>query len=118
GWKAADRDEFLRPDPSLDGLAELRTPFRVGGRVTAGNSAGLTDGATASLLAAEEIAEELGLEPKMRLAAFAFAGVEPELMGIGPIPATRRVLEQTGLTLDDIGLFELNEPFAVQVLTW
>src|SRR6266702_4840677 len=118
GWKAADRDEFLRPDTSLDGLAELRTPFRVGGRVTAGNSAGLTDGATASFLAAEEIAEELGLEPKMRLAAFAFAGVEPELMGIGPIPATRRVLEQTGLTLDDVGLFELNEPFAVQVLTW
>src|SRR6266702_4285963 len=118
GWKAADRDEFLRPDTSLDGLAELRTPFRAGGRVTAGNSAGLTDGATASFLAAEEIAEELRLEPKMRLAAFAFAGVEPELMGIGPIPATRRVLEQTGLTLDDIGLFELNEPFAVQVLTW
>ena len=69
-------------------------------------------------LAAEETAAELGLEPQMRLVAFAFAGVEPELMGIGPIPATRRVLEQTGLTLDDIGLFELNEPFAVQVLTW
>jgi acetyl-CoA acyltransferase len=118
GWKAADRDEFLRPDTSMEGLAGLRTPFRPGGRVTAGNSAGLTDGATASLLAAEETAAELGLEPKMRLVAFAFAGVEPELMGIGPIPATKRVLEQTGLTLDDIGLFELNEPFAVQVLTW
>ena len=118
GWKAADRDEFLRPDTSLEGLADLRTPFRAGGRVTAGNSAGLTDGATAAFLAAEETAAELGLEPKMRLVAFAFAGVEPELMGIGPIPATNRVLEQTGLTLDDIGLFELNEPFAVQVLTW
>jgi len=118
GWKPADRDEFLRPDTSLEGLAGLRTPFRAGGRVTAGNSAGLTDGATASFLAAEETAEELGLEPTMRLLAFAFAGVEPELMGIGPIPATKRVLEQTGLKLDEIGLFELNEPFAVQVLTW
>jgi len=118
GWRVADRDEFLRPNTSLEGLAGLRTPFRAGGRVSAGNSAGLTDGATACLLAAEETAAELGLEPSMRLVAFAFAGVEPELMGIGPIPATQRVLEQTGLTLDDIGLFELNEPFAVQVLTW
>jgi acetyl-CoA acyltransferase len=118
GWAVADRDQFLRPDTSLEGLAELPTPFRPGGRVTAGNSAGLTDGATASLLASEDAAEELGLEPRMRLVAFAFAGVEPELMGIGPIPATKRVLEQAGLTLDDIGLLELNEPFAVQVLTW
>jgi acetyl-CoA acyltransferase len=118
GWKLAERDEFLRPDTSLEGLAGLRTPFRAGGRVTAGNSAGLTDGATAALLAAEDTASELGLEPRMRLVGFAFAGVEPELMGIGPIPATKRVLEQAGLTLDDIGLFELNEPFAVQVLTW
>jgi acetyl-CoA acyltransferase len=118
GWKVADRDEFLRPETSLEALAGLGTPFRAGGRVTAGNSAGLTDGATASFLAAEETAAELGLEPKMRLVAFAFAGVEPELMGIGPIPATKRVLQQAGLTLDDVGLFELNEPFAVQVLTW
>jgi acetyl-CoA acyltransferase len=118
GWKVADSDEFLRPDTTLEGLATLRTPFRAGGRVTAGNSAGLTDGATACFLAAEETAVELGLEPKMRLVAFGFAGVEPELMGIGPIPATKRVLEQTSLTLEDIGLFELNEPFAVQVLTW
>jgi acetyl-CoA acyltransferase len=118
GWQVADHDEFLRPDTSLEGLAALRTPFRAGGRVTAGNSAGLTDGATACFLAAEETAAELGLEPKMRLVGFAFAGVEPELMGIGPIPATKRLLEQTGLALDDIGLFELNEPFAVQVLTW
>ena len=118
GWKVADRDEFLRPDTTLERLAGLRTPFRAGGRVTAGNSAGLTDGATACLIAAEETAAELGLEPKMRLVSFAFAGVEPELMGIGSIPATKRALEQAGLTLDDIGLFELNEPFAVQVLTW
>ena len=118
GWRLADRDEFLRPETSLEGLAELSTPFRAGGRVTAGNSAGLTDGATACFLAAEETAKELGLEPRMRLVAYAFAGVEPELMGIGPIPATKRALEQAGITLEDVGLFELNEPFAVQVLTW
>jgi acetyl-CoA acyltransferase len=118
GWQIADHDEFLRPDTSMEGLAELKTPFRAGGRVTAGNSAGLTDGATACFLAAEETAEELGLEPRMRLVGYAFAGVEPELMGIGPIPATKRVLEHAGITLDDVGLFELNEPFAVQVLTW
>jgi acetyl-CoA acyltransferase len=118
GWQIADHDEFLRPETSMEGLAELKTPFRTGGRVTAGNSAGLTDGATACFLAAEETAEELGLEPRMRLVGYAFAGVEPELMGIGPIPATKRVLEQAGITLDDVGLFELNEPFAVQVLTW
>lgn len=118
GWTVADRDQFLRPDTSLEGLAELPTPFRVGGRVTAGNSAGLTDGATAALLTSEESAAELGLEPKMRLVGFAFAGVEPELMGIGPIPATERVLAQADLSIDDVGLFEVNEPFAVQVLSW
>jgi acetyl-CoA acyltransferase len=118
GYRLADRDEFLRPDTSLDTLATLRTPFRAGGRVTAGNSAGLTDGATACFLAAEETAGALGLEPSMRLVGFAYAGVEPELMGIGPVPATQKVLAQTGLSLDEIGLFELNEPFAVQVLSW
>ena len=118
GWRVAERDEFLRPDTTLEGLADLRTPFRPGGRVTAGNSAGLTDGATACFLASDTAVDELGLEPKMRLVAFAFAGVEPELMGIGPIPATQKVLDQAGLTLDDVGLLELNEPFAVQVLTW
>ena len=118
GWKVAERDEFLRPDTTLEGLAALRTPFRAGGRVTAGNSAGLTDGATASLLAAEDAATELGLEPRMRLVGFAYAGVEPHLMGIGPVPATERVLAQAGIGIDDVGLFELNEPFAVQVLTW
>ena len=118
GWRLADRDELVRPDTTIEALAQLPTPFRAGGRVTAGNSAGLTDGAAASLLASAAAADELGLEPKMRLVAFAYAGVEPELMGIGPIPATKRVLERAGLTLDDIELFELNEPFAVQVLTW
>src|SRR5438874_7686583 len=118
GWKVAERDEFLRADTSLDGLAALKPAFRAGGRVTAGNSAGLTDGATAAFLAAEETVGELGLEPKLRLVGYAYAGVEPHLMGIGPVPATKRVLEQAGITLDDIDLFELNEPFAVQVLTW
>lgn len=118
GWKLADRDEFLRPDTTLDGLAQLKPAFRPGGRVTAGNSAGLTDGATASFLAAEDSVEELGLQPKLRLVGYAYAGVEPHLMGIGPVPATKRVLAQAGVTLDEIDLFELNEPFAVQVLTW
>jgi acetyl-CoA acyltransferase len=118
GWKRADRDEFLRPDTTIEGLANLPTPFRPGGRVTAGNSAGLTDGATACILGSAAAVEELGLEPKMQLVGFAYAGVEPELMGLGPVPATRAVLERTGLTIDDIGLFELNEPFAVQVLSW
>lgn len=118
GWKVADRDEFLRPDTTLEGLASLRTPFRAGGRVTAGNSAGLTDGATAALLTSTDAAQRLGLTPKLRLVGFAYAGVEPELMGIGPIPATKRVLEQAGLAIDDVDLFEVNEPFAVQVLAW
>jgi len=117
-WKLAERDEFLRPDSSLDGLAALKPAFRAGGRVTAGNSAGLTDGATAAFLAAEGVVGELGLEPKLRLVGYAYSGVEPHLMGIGPVPATKRVLAQAGITLDDIDLFELNEPFAAQVLTW
>jgi acetyl-CoA acyltransferase len=118
GWKLAERDEFLRADTSPEGLAALKPAFRAGGRVTAGNSAGLTDGATAALLAAEETVGELGLTPKLRLVEYAYAGVEPHLMGFGPVPATRRVLEQAGITLEDVDLFELNEPFAVQVLTW
>ena len=118
GWRAADRDEFLRPETTLEALATLPTPFRPGGRVTAGNSAGLTDGATVSLLASEQALVEHSLEPRMRLVSYAFAGVEPELMGLGPVPATKKALERAGLTLDQLGLFELNEPFAVQVLSW
>jgi acetyl-CoA acetyltransferase family protein len=118
GWKLAERDEFLRPDTTMEALAQLKPAFRAGGRVTAGNSAGLTDGATASLLAAEDTVEELGLQPQLRLVGFAYAGVPPHLMGLGPVPATQRALEQAGITLDDVDLFELNEPFAVQVLTW
>jgi acetyl-CoA acyltransferase len=111
----ADRDEFLRPDTTLEGLAALSTPFRAAGRVTAGNSAGLTDGATAAILASERAVTELGLEPRLRLMSFSYAGVEPELMGLGPVPATKKALRQAGLSLDDIDLFEVN---AVQVLTW
>jgi acetyl-CoA acyltransferase len=118
GWREADSDEFLRRDTSLEAIRDLPTPFRPGGRVTAGNSAGLTDGATAALLASERAVQELGLEPKLRLVTFAFAGVEPELMGLGPVPATKKALEQAGLSLDQIDAIELNEPFAVQVLSW
>lgn len=118
GWARADRDELLRPDTTLEALATLRPAFRPGGRVTAGNAAGLTDGAGATLLAAAETADELGLRPRMRLVGFATTGVEPHLMGLGPIPATRQVLARAGITLDEVGAIELNEPFAVQVLAW
>jgi len=117
GWGLATRDEAPRPDTTLEGLAGLRTPFRPHGRVTAGNSSGLNDGATVSLLASEDAARELGLGVKMRLVSFAFAGVEPEVMGIGPVPSTEKALRKAGLGIDDIGLFELNEAFAVQVLS-
>ena len=102
----------------MENLATLKTPFRPHGRVTAGNAAGLNDGATGCLLADRETAEELGLPIKMRLVGYAFAGVEPEVMGVGPIPSTEKALQRTGLTIDDIGLFELNEAFAVQVIAF
>ena len=117
GWGLATRDEALRPDTTLEGLAALKTPFRPHGRVTAGNSSGLNDGATISLLASEATAKELGLTSKMKLVSFAFAGVEPEIMGIGPVPSTEKALKKAGLTINDIGLFELNEAFAIQVLS-
>jgi len=117
GWGLATADEPMRPGTTLEQLAGLKTPFRPHGRITAGNAAGLNDGATASLLAAEDVAQELGLPVKMRLVAYAFAGVEPEVMGIGPVPATEKALAKAGLTIDDIGLFEINEAFAVQVLS-
>ncbi|MEY2848158.1 MAG: hypothetical protein RI885_823 [Actinomycetota bacterium] len=117
GWGLATADEAPRPETTMEGLAGLRTPFRPHGRVTAGNSSGLNDGATASLLASADAAKELGLTSKMRLVSFAFAGVEPEIMGIGPVPATEKALRKAGLTIADIGLFELNEAFAIQVLS-
>jgi len=117
GWGLATRDEALRPETTLEGLAGLKTPFRPHGRVTAGNASGLNDGATASLIASADAAKEFGLTPKMKLVSFAFAGVEPEIMGIGPVPSTEKALRKAGLTIDDIGLFELNEAFAIQVLS-
>ena len=117
GWGLATVDEAPR-DTSMEKLATLKTPFRPHGRVTAGNSAGLNDGATAALIADEETARELGLPVAMRLVSFGFVGVEPEVMGYGPIPSTEKALKKAGLTIDDIGLFELNEAFAVQVLAF
>jgi acetyl-CoA acyltransferase len=118
GWGLATADQPPRPDTTLDGLAGLRTPFRPHGRVTAGNAAGLNDGATVCLIAAADTAAELGLPVAMRLVGYAFAGVEPEVMGVGPVPATERALARAGLEIGDIGLFEINEAFAVQVLAF
>ncbi len=116
GWGLATADEGPRPETTLEGLAELKTPFRPHGRVTAGNSSGLNDGATAAVFAAEETADELGLTKKLRMVSYAFVGVDPAVMGVGPVPATQKALAKAGLSIDDIGLFELNEAFAVQVL--
>ena len=118
GWGVATVDEPPRPQTTLDGLASLKTPFRPHGHVTAGNAACLNDGATAALLADEQTARELGLPVRMRLVSFSFVGVEPEVMGAGPIPATEKALKQAGLTIDDIDAFEVNEAFAVQVLAF
>lgn len=118
GWGLATADELPRPESTLEGMADLRTPFRPHGRVTAGNASPLTDGATGCLITSSELAEELGLPVKMRMVGYAFAGVDPEVMGIGPIPATEKVLTRTGLGLGDIGLIEINEAFAVQVLAF
>jgi acetyl-CoA acyltransferase len=118
GWGLATADEQPRPETSLQALATLRTPFRPHGRVTAGNAAGLNDGATACLLAAADVAADLGLPARMRLVGFAYAGVEPEVMGVGPVPATERALARAGLDIADIGLIEINEAFAVQVLAF
>ncbi|MFC3448985.1 thiolase family protein [Amycolatopsis speibonae] len=118
GWGLATEDEPPRPGTTLETLAGLKTPFRPHGRITAGNAAGLNDGATAALLADEDTARELGLPIGMRLVGYSFAGVEPEVMGIGPVPATEKLFKRTGLSIDDIGLFEINEAFAVQVLAF
>ena len=101
----------------MEGLATLKTPFRPHGKVTAGNASPLTDGATIAAIASGSFARELGLPIKMKMVSFAFAGVEPEVMGLGPIPSTEKALAKACLTIDDIGLFELNEAFAVQVLS-
>ncbi|MEU8273965.1 thiolase family protein [Microbispora bryophytorum] len=118
GWSLATVDEAPRPGTTLEGIRGLKTPFRAHGRVTAANSSGINDGATGCIVAAEDVARELGLTPRMRLVSYAFAGVDPEVMGVGPIPSTERALRLAGLSVDDIGLFEINEAFAVQVLAF
>nr|WP_239020724.1 thiolase family protein [Nakamurella antarctica] len=118
GWGLATTDELARPETTVESLANLRTPFRPHGRVTAGNASPLTDGATGCILASAEAAAELGLPIRMRMVSFAFAGVDPEVMGTGPIPATEKALAKAGLTLDEVGIIEINEAFAVQVLAF
>jgi len=118
GWGIATVDEPPRPTTTMEGLATLKTPFRAAGRVTPGNSSGLNDGATAALLASEDKAKELGLTIKAKLVSYAFAGVEPEVMGYGPVPSTIKALAKAGLQISDIGAFEVNEAFAVQVIAF
>lgn len=110
-------DEFLKPDTSLDGLARLRPAFRkAGGTVTAGNASGLNDGAAALLLASEEGIKQHSLTPLARIVSMGVAGVEPRIMGIGPVPASQQALKKAGLTLNDLDVIELNEAFAAQSL--
>jgi acetyl-CoA acyltransferase len=111
-------DEGIRPDSSVETLAKLKPAFKEGGKVTAGNSSQITDGASAVLIMSEERAKELGYRPRARFHSFALAGVDPVTMLTGPIPATTKVLERAGLTLDDIDLVEINEAFASVVLAW
>jgi len=114
GWVVADRDQQPRPETTLEGLKDLKTPFRPQGNVTAGNASGLNDGACGVLLMSADKAHELGIVPMMRLVGFAFAGVRPEIMGYGPIPSTKKVFQKTGLSMDDMSFVELNEAFGVQ----
>jgi acetyl-CoA C-acetyltransferase len=109
-------DEHPRPDTTLEGLAGLKPVFREGGSVTAGNSSGITDGAAAMVLMSASRASAEGREPLARIIGASWAGVPPEIMGIGPVPATKKVLEKTGLSLADVDLIEINEAFAAQVL--
>jgi len=118
GWKVADKDEQPRPDATLEGMRDLRTPFRVKGRVTPGNASGLNDGAAGVILASERAVKEYGLKPRMRLVQYAFAAVKPEIMGLGPVPATKKVLERAGMKFDDLDVIELNEAFAVQCVVF
>jgi acetyl-CoA acyltransferase len=116
--KRVDTDEFIRPETTVETLAKLKCAFRSDGKgtVTAGNSSGLNDGAAALLVASATAAAEIGAPPMARIVATAVVGVEPRFMGIGPVPATRRVLEMSGLALDEMDVIELNEAFAAQSL--
>ncbi len=116
GTVTVNQDEHPRPETTIEGLAALAPVFREGGSVTAGNSAGITDGAAAMVLMSETRARAEGREPLARIAGMSWAGVPPEIMGIGPVPATRKVLEKSGLSLTDIDLIEINEAFAAQVI--
>src|SRR4051812_29857385 len=118
GKEQFSRDEGIRPDSSVATLANLKPAFKPDGKVTAGNSSQITDGASALLIMSEEKANQLGLTPRARFHAFALAGVDPVMMLTGPIPATAKVLERAGLTMDDIDLVEINEAFASVVLAW
>lgn len=111
-----DKDEHLRPGTTMEALAKLPTPFRDEGTVTAGNAAGVNDGACALLLASEQSVKRYDLNPLVRVVGMATAGVEPRIMGMGPAPATRKVMQKTGLKIDDFDLIELNEAFAAQAL--
>jgi acetyl-CoA C-acetyltransferase len=110
------RDEHPRPDTSLEKLATLKPAFREGGTVTAGNSSGINDGAAALVIASEERAKELGVEPLGAFVGSAVAGVDPRVMGIGPVPAVRKLLDRSGIAVEDLDLVELNEAFASQSL--
>ena len=114
--KIINTEEHPRPNLTMDDLAKLPPIFKEGGTVTAGNASGINDGAAAVLLMSRKKAEEMGIKPKARVVAYSSAGVEAELMGYGPVPAVRKILEKTGLTLDQIDLFEVNEAFAAQYL--
>lgn len=111
-----DTDEHPREDSSLEKLARLKPVFRENGTVTAGNSSGITDGAAAAVVASAEVAEKLKLKSMARITGYAVAGVDPKIMGIGPVPATRKLLEKTGMKLEDFELLEFNEAFAAQTI--
>lgn len=116
GTTVVDHDEHIRADVDPESMAKLRPVFKEGGSVTAGNSSGMNDAASAVVLMDRTVAEERGLRPMARLVGYSYAGVEPKYMGIGPVPAVRSLLERTGLTVDDLDVIELNEAFAAQVI--
>jgi acetyl-CoA acyltransferase len=118
GWRVVDVDEHPRPGTTMDDLRKLESPFRPGGFVTAGNAAGLNDGAGGVLLASQAAVDEFGLTPRMKLVDYAFVGLEPETMGFGPVPATEKVLERTGLDIGDIDVIDMNEAFAIQCVAF
>jgi acetyl-CoA acyltransferase len=118
GWRVVDVDEHPRPGTTIEDLRKLESPFRPGGFVTAGNAAGLNDGAGGVLLASQDAVDEFGLTPRMKLVDYAFIGLEPETMGFGPVPATEKLLQRTGLGIGDIDVIDMNEAFAIQCVAF